>query len=81
MSASPSASSRANARRSERIQVSGPPVNTTGGRMVRPRARELMICPATASKIERAMSAGSILRLRRFCTSVLANTPQREAIG
>ena len=40
-----------------------------------------MVCMATALKMEAAMSAVGSLRLTRFCMSVLAKTPQRDAMG
>ena len=46
-----------------------------------PRARVASVWNTTALKIDAAISSRGVSRLSRFCTSVLANTPQREAIG
>ena len=62
-------------------KVNGPPHSITGGRMSHPWASVPATCTATACITEAAMSSRLTLRAIRFCTSVLLNTPQREAMG
>ena len=67
--------------RREGRKVRGPPVHRTGGMMSAPCASVVMVCIATALNIEAAMSDVGRRRDTRFWTSVLANTPHREAMG
>ena len=49
--------------------------------MGRPHARPEMVCVTTDWKIDAAMSSLRAPSFKSGCTSVFANTPQREAIG
>lgn len=59
----------------------GPPQNNTGGVIVLPWASVTMVCTATAWNIEAAIFSLETFLAIKFCTSVLQNTPHREAIG
>ena len=72
---------RTNAARSAGRKVSGPPVHSTGFTNSAPRARVVIVCMATAWKMLAEMSARGRRRLTRFWMSVLAKTPQRDAMG
>ena len=61
--------------------VRGPPKNTTFPLMGLPQARPLMVWFTTAWKMEAAKSGLVAPSLIRGWISLLANTPQRAAIG
>ena len=74
-------SSSRKARRRAGIKVSGPPQNRMAGSISQPRASVPMIWCTTACSTEAAISSRLTFRLIKFWISVLANTPQREAMG
>ncbi len=76
-----SSSARWNAARSSDMKNNGPPRKMTVPWIGRPEARPAMVCVATAVKMDAARSGLAAPSLMSGCKSVLANTPQREAIG
>ncbi len=74
-------SARWNASRSSDMKNSGPPRKMTVPWIGRPDARPAMVWVATAVKMEAARSGLAAPSLISGCRSVLANTPQRDAIG
>ena len=59
----------------------GPPKNETLPSRLRPQAKPEMVCSQTASKTDLAISALLTPWFNKATRSVLAKTPQREAIG
>ena len=59
----------------------GPPKKATLPSMVRPQASPEIVCSQTASKTDLAISALLMPWFNNATKSVLAKTPQREAIG
>ena len=62
-------------------KCSGPPKKATLPRMGLPQARPEIVWLTTAWKMLAAMSSRRAPSLMRGCTSVLAKTPQRAAMG
>ena len=79
-SSSSSSVTRKRLRSSERYWR-GPPRKATCPRIGLPHARPEMVCVTTDWKIDAATSAGLAPSLSSGCTSVLAKTPQRLAMG
>ena len=67
--------------RSSLIKKSGPPRKAMFPVILRPEANPAIVWLTTAWKIEAAMSSFLAPSLIKGWTSVLANTPQRLAIG
>ena len=72
---------RSKAARSSERKVSGPPRKAILPLTGRPQARPLTVCSATASSTDRATSDFGTPPFKSATKSVLANTPQRDAIG
>ncbi len=81
ISSSVSFSVRMNALRSSGRKWSGPPKKATFPRMGLPQARPEMVWLTTAWKMEAERSSFVAPSLMRGWMSVLANTPQRAAMG
>ena len=80
--ASPSSLSVSSKRlRSSGRYCSGPPRKATLPRMGRPHARPEMVCVTTDWNMDAAMSSLRAPSFSSGWTSVLANTPQRLAMG
>ena len=61
--------------------VNGPPPKRSTGDGLYPLESVVSVCKTTALNTEATMSSRAISRLSKFCTSVLAKTPHREAMG